>query len=316
MASETILLPDEFDVSKVTYSQPRVLKNGAKVIYVGYKGEKLLMQTPVCVSPFGINKWQNEDGSGPVTYSIDFSFQGMDQRPALKRFYENLNDLDSKLIHDGFANHQKWLSLKKAPRSVDDVENVYTRIVKVPKDKEKYAPTFKVKMPHDGSRFTFDVYDAKQNLINLYDMVERKEIETKRCRIWAIIQCTGIWVAGGKSYGCSWKVVQMEITPPASIRGYALRKIKDDVVPDVDEDEEDAPVAAASTNSKRSTDPEDEQASEEVVESDDGDVVDPADTKADNDSSDDEEVVEESEDDLDAKPSTTKKVVKKVVNKK
>lgn len=307
MAQETILLPDEFDVSKVTYSAPRVMKNGAKVIYVGYKGEKLLLQTPVCVSPFGINKWQNEDGNGPVKYSLDFSFQGMDSRPALKRFYDNLNDLDSKLVQDGFANHDKWLSLKKAPRSVDDVENVYTRIIKMPKDKEKYAPTFKVNLPHDGTRFTFDVYDAKQNLINLFDMVERKEIETKRCRVWAIIQCTGIWVAGGKSYGCSWKVVQMEITPPASLKGYALRKIKDDVVPDVDD--EDVPVVTKSSGTHK-RDPEDEddgQASDEVVESDDG-----ASGKAAEEDEDDDEVVEESEDELDPTPAPApKKTLKK-----
>lgn len=305
MAQETILLPDEFDVSKVTFSAPRVMKNGAKVVYVGYKGEKLLFQTPVCVSPFGINRWQNEDGTGPVKYSIDFSFQGMDQRPALKRFYENLNDLDTKLIQEGFVNHDKWLSLKKAPKSVDDVENVYTRIVKMPKDKEKYAPTFKVNMPHDGSRFTFDVYDNKQNMVNLFDMIERKEIETKRAKVWAIIQCTGIWVAGGKSFGCSWKVLQMELTPPATIRGYALRKIKDDVVPDVEEDDGCDTAVHANTSSRR--DPEDDAgvstksddvvANEEVVETDDDN---------------EEEVVDESDDDLDQKPVTVKKsVVKK-----
>jgi hypothetical protein len=311
MAQETILLPDEFDVSKVTYSTPRVMKNGAKVVYVGYKGEKLLFQTPVCVSPFGINKWQNEDGSGPVKYSIDFSFQGMEQRPALKRFFDNLNNLDAKLIQDGFANHDKWLSLKKAPKSVDDVENVYTRIVKMPKD-PKYSPTFKVNLPHDGSRFTFDVYDAKQNMINLFDMVERKEIETKRCRVWAIIQCTGIWVAGGKSYGCSWKVLQMEITPPASIKGYALRKIKDDVVPDVDDEEEEGTTTTRTPAGSSKRDPEDES-----VEESDDDAADEVVTVGNTtQASDDDEEVVESEDELDEKPVVATPPPKKTTVKK
>ena len=296
---ETVLLPNEFEINKVTFSTPRTMKNGAKVVYIGYKGEKLLLQTPVMVAPFGINKWQSEDGSGPAKYSLDLSFDGMDQRAILKKFYDNLNDMDMKLIKDGFANHDKWLSLKKPPRSVDDVENVYTRIIKTPKD-PKYSPTFKVNLPHDGSTFTFNIYDSNQNVINLFDMFEKKELETKRCRVSAIIQCTGIWVAGGKSFGCSWKVVQMEITPRARINGYAIRRIKEDVLPDIEDDIQDdsSELEIQTKTTSKARDPEDVT----PVESDDGSVLD-----------DDEEVVE-SEDELDekgAKPASKKVVVTK-----
>lgn len=296
MAQETVLLPDEFDINKVTFSTPRTMKNGAKTVYINYKGEKLLFQTPVMVAPFGINKWQNEDGSGPVKYSLDLSFEGMGDRAVLKRFYENMNEIDNKLIKEGFAHHDKWLTLKKAPKSIDDVENVYTRIIKTPKD-AKYSPTFKVNLPHDGSSFTFNVYDNNQKTINLFDMCEKKDIDTKRCRVSAIIQCTGIWVAGGKSYGCSWKVVQMEVTLKRRISDYAIRRIKDDKLPDVDDEDVSAAPAASTTM----RDPEDESVPS------DGSIVE-------SEEEPDEEEVVESEDELDAKsekPIAPKKAVSK-----
>jgi len=269
MAQDLVLLPDEFDAQKMTLSAPRALKSGGKTVYVNYKGEKLLFQTPVMVAPFGINKWQNEDGSGPVKYSLDLSFDGMDTRPVLKKFYDNLNEIDSKLIKEGFANHDKWLSLKKAPKSTDDVENVYTRIIKTPKD-AKYSPTFKINLPHDGSSFTFNVYDNNKQAINLFDMIAKNEIDTKRCKVSAIIQCTGIWIVGGKSFGCSWKVVQMEIiTRPRGITNeYAIRRIKNDDVP-ADDDEEEKPVAKKSSTR---CDPEDES-EDVIVESEEEEVA-------------------------------------------
>ena len=62
-------------------------------------------------------------------------------------------------------------------------------------------------MPFKDGKFIPDVYDGSKNLMDLND------IETKGANIVAIIQCLGLWVAGGK-YGCSWKILQMRIIPP------------------------------------------------------------------------------------------------------
>lgn len=263
-----IVLPNEFDASKLSFYSPKVQDNGAKVIYLSYEGKKLFLQTPEMSAPFGMSKWDND---GKVKYSLDLSFKGKESREVLNKFFENMRAMDKKLVEDGLNNSQAWF--KKKYTSFDVVDALYTPVIKFPKDKngdvtDKYPPTMKLSLPHNGTQFTCDVYDKNKNPCDL------TTIETKGSRVSAIIQCTGIWIAGSK-FGCSWRVKQLQITPPATIKGYAFRPIDDDDEKDIDEDDEDPKEILA------------------------GAAV----------ASDDEDVVDESEDELDAKP--TKRVVRK-----
>ena len=275
---DSIVLPNDFDASQVTYSSPRILDNGGKVIYMSYAGKKLLMQTPEMSAPFGVSKWNN-DGKSNDKYSLDLSFKGRESREVLNKFFDGLRALDKKLVHDGMVNSQNWF--KKTYKSVDVVEALYTPIIKFPKDKngeitDKYPPTLKMTLPHDGNTFMCDVYDSAKNLVDL------SSIETKGSRVSAIIQCVGIWVAGTK-FGCSWKVVQMKVTPPATIKGYAFKELNDKIVDDDIEDDEDEDVKP------HIKDVEDEE----------------DDTAANGD--DEEDEIEESEDELETKKVVVKK---------
>ena len=264
---DSIVLPTDFDVSKISYSAPRILDNGGKVIYVSYAGKKLLMQTPEMSAPFGVGKWNN-DGKSNDKYSLDLSFKGKESRDVLNKFFNGLRALDKKLVQDGLENAQSWF--KKTYKSVDVVEALYTPIIKFPKDKngeitDKYPPTFKMSLPHDGNAFMCDVYDAAKNLVDLANL------ETKGSRVSAIVQCVGIWIAGTK-FGCSWKVVQMKVTPPATIKGYAFKELNDKIVDDDIEDEDDEDVSP--TGGKDVEDEEAENADEEdeIEESDDDEL--------------------------------------------
>lgn len=274
---DSIVLPSDFDVSKISYSEPRTLDNGGKVIYVSYNKKKLIMQTPEMQAPFGLSKWNN-DGASADKYSLDLSFKDKATRPVLSKFFDGLKALDSKLVEDGLANCQTWL--KKQFKSLDVVEALYTPIIKHAKDKngevtDKYPPTFKMTIPFNGTNFTCDVYDGDRNQVDILSL------ETKGARVSAIVQCVGIWIAGTK-FGCSWKVLQMKVSPPARIKGYAFKEIDEKVEKDLDDDEDDVHEAGAKDIIEHA----------EVPKDDDDD---------DDDGDDDE--VEESEDELDAKPS-------------
>ena len=229
---DSIVLPTDFDASNITYSEPRVLDNNGKVIYVSYNKKKLIMQTPEMDVPFGLSK-QSFDGKDK--YSLDLSFKGKDNREVLGKFFNGLKSLDRKFIEDGFANSQKWF--KKTFKSIDSIEEaMYTPLVKFPKDKEgnitdKYPPTIRITVPHDGTKFLCDVYDHNKNIVDL------ATIDTKGAKISAIVQCSGLWVSG--KYGSTWKVVQMKVTPPARIKGYAFKDIEEKVEKDIDEEDED-----------------------------------------------------------------------------
>ena len=46
----------------------------------------------------------------------------------------------------------------------------------------------------------------------------------KKVEVTALIQCTGVWITGGK-FGVSWKAVQMRLdSVPAGIHGYSFEE--------------------------------------------------------------------------------------------
>jgi hypothetical protein len=279
---DSIVLPSTFDASNISYSAPRVLSNGGKSIYISYNGQKLVMQTPEMTVPFGMNKWDN-DGKSACKYSLDLSFKGKESREVLNKFFEGLCDLDNKLIEDGLVNSQTWF--KKKHSSADVLKELYTPMVKFPKDKngeitDMYPPTIKLSLPHNGTDFTCDVFGSKKDIVDL------NSIETKGAKVSAIIQCMGIWMVGSK-YGVSWKVIQMKVTPRATIKGYAFKEIEE-TSKDIDDEEEDNDNDVSSVNEKEILD--------NAVMSDGGD---------------DDDIIESDDDDLDAKPSTLKKPITK-----
>lgn len=294
--ADSIILPAEFDVANITYGQPRVLETGGKAIFVSYtnkdgKKNPLILQTPEMIAPFGLGCWKNDGGS--CKYTIDLSFKGMDNREMLKKLFSGLRDFEKKIISDAFANSQAWL--KKSFKSEEFVEALSTPIVRFPKDKngevtDKYPPTFKASVPFKDGKFDCDVYDKSQNLIDL------NGVDLKGARVTAIIQCTGLWVAGGK-FGTSFKVVQMRVIPNQTIKGYAFKEI-DDKVPDEDVDEDD--------------DADDDNDNDHALAKE---VIDNAIVSEEEKEPSEDELVESSEDELESKP-VAKVVRKKTASKK
>jgi hypothetical protein len=237
MASN-IILPKDFDNKNVGFSGVRMLDNGGKIIYMSYNNAPLIFQTPQMAVPFGLSKWDN-DGKAVPKYTLDLSFKGMDKSASIAQFFDVLKQLDTRLVEEGFTNQSTWFKGKKY-NSKEIVEALYTPLVKYAKDKDtgditdKYPPTFKVTVPFKDGKFACDVYDDTRNLVDI------TRIETKGSKCTAIIQCMGLWFAGGK-FGSSWRVIQMKVVPSATIRGYAFHEVKEDIVDDDDQDE-DAPA--------------------------------------------------------------------------
>lgn len=229
-----IILPGSFSAKKLSFSTPRVLDNGGKVIYISYSGKPLVLQTPEMVCPFGLNKWNN-DGKANDKYSLDLSFKGKESREILQKFFDAMQDFDKTLVKAGLDNSQQWFKKKYA--SLDVVEALYTPTIKFAKDKstgditDKYPPTFKINIPFRDGQFDCEVFDKSKNMIDL------NEVETKGAKVSAIIRCTGIWIAGSK-YGCSFKLMQMRVNPPSTIKGYAFKDLDEKVDQVEDEDDE------------------------------------------------------------------------------
>ena len=281
--SSPIVQPSAFSVSKVSISQPKVLESGGKMAYLNYgDARSLVIQTPSLPSPFGLSVF---DKAGPPKYSIDLAFRGYQENPKVKSFFTALQSLDEFMIDQGVKNSKLWF---KSDMKRDVVAAFYTPCVKFGKDKEgnatPYPPNLKVQLKRnrDGTDFECQFYDHKSKSDPHAQAIKGVPVEeflVKKVEVTALIQCTGVWFAGGK-FGCSWKAVQMRLdSVPAGLRGYGFEEDADEefnepsefarpaarpALVDDEEEEEHAPSQAkAATASADATQEEDDD--EEVA---------------------------------------------------
>ncbi|QIG60095.1 hypothetical protein [Dishui Lake large algae virus 1] len=209
MSVNAAILPNKIDVSKLKYSEPKLLDNQSKTVYVNYDGDRLTVQTPLMNIPYNITDY-NQENDKYKKYDLNVSFAGMDSNPKMKQFFDKVVEIEEKIKADAFKNRQLWLrddydGIKKV------VDKLFFPIIRYDKDKDtgkvlnRYPPTMKVKLPYDtnGKSFMFDAYDMDNNEITFAEHMGR----LKGAKARLIIQLTGIWIAGGK-YGCTWKVVR------------------------------------------------------------------------------------------------------------
>jgi hypothetical protein len=221
------------NLSKISYGVATTLSSGAKYIRVSYDRAPFQIQTPEMYVPFGVNAFSAP--GAPVKYSLNLAFKDIDIRPELQEFQEMLKNLDDKLIDDAFDGTLQAHKQKFSSREV--VKEFYTSSIKC-RD-EKFPPNFKVTLPIGAAgEFTFPTYmvdpktqrvvmdpeTGKPKKVNLAELEESGQ--TKRCHCAVIMQCTGVWVAGSKNFGCTWKVTQMRIRPNASTKeDYAFKNV-------------------------------------------------------------------------------------------
>ena len=237
------------DVSKVTFSTPRVLDNGAKLVYVNYNNGRFSIQTPWMEMPWKMGVYT--EGEYPK-YSIDLSFKGMDESPELQGFHDKLLELEQKIIDGGFDNSVAWFKKKKTTREV--VEAIYNPIVKVSKDKEtgepdgKWPPSMKLKVPRRDGTWECKVQDSK-GLMKINDSenpVNLEDVLVKNTRVRAIMQCVGLWVASG-NYMCQWKLVKAEVEVP---EGYSNQDFLEDTDDEDGDDNSNGPTQLEDTDSE------------------------------------------------------------------
>jgi hypothetical protein len=299
--SSNVLRPSDFDASKISFKAPKILDSGGKIVSIDYDGRQLQTQTASMSLPYGLNVY---DKSGPVSYSMDLSFRGVEEGGNVKAFHDMLVAFDERMIEAGIANAQAWFKMPSASREV--IKAFYTPCVKVSLDREgkpkPYPPTFKVKLTKKNDAFEAPFYDAQKRP---YTDVTVEELLAKGSRCTVLVKCTGLWFAGSK-FGATWKASQVKMDQvPERARGAQF--LDDDEVPAVPQRK----AAAASKFAAGSDD-------------DDDDVVaavlppkkTPAAAPAAEEEEDGEEGADEEDDVVEAPPPPPKKTVaKKVVTK-
>jgi hypothetical protein len=241
-----VLLAKNFDTDKLKYSELKVMKSGAKSVYINYNGNKVNLQTPVLNIPYGVNdnmqfiKKDDNRKDEERKYDVTVSFKGMDENPKIKQFHDKMKELEHKIIDDAFTNRLVWFKNNYGGNK-EVIANMFTPIVKHDKDKltgeyaNKYPPTFKAKIPYNSfeNKFEFDCYDMENNETNFNDIL----LNLKGGKAQFIIQLSGIWFSAGM-FGCSWKIVSAKFQQINTSKLTFVQDSDDDTVEGGDDDDD------------------------------------------------------------------------------
>jgi len=117
-------------------------------------------------------------------------------------------------------NSVAWFKGTK-PRDV--LSELYSPTVKFARDQQgnvkPYPPTLKLQLKQRNGKFETVVYDDKKRPLT---DVPLEDVLVKGTVMTALIQCTGVWFAGGK-FGISWKAIQIRADKvPQKLSDYAF----------------------------------------------------------------------------------------------
>ncbi len=242
-----VVTPETFNVSKLSISAPKTLDSGAKTAYLNYDGGKFIFQSAKEMTiPYGLNKFDQGQKADNPEFSIDLSFKGYDtEGTSINKYHEALSQLDNFVVEEAYKNRATWFS-GGATKSKEVINAFYTPIIKVPIDKQgnpkPYPPTQKVKLRKLGGEFEVKIYDADKKRIT--DPID--EVLVKGTTVTVIIECGGIWFAGGK-FGISWRAKQIMVhKSPERLSDFAFVGVGGGGAgsSQIDDDDEEALMAA------------------------------------------------------------------------
>jgi len=260
----------KMDLSKVSFSTPKTLDNGGKMIYLNYNGgiNPLHIQTPEGELIWDPNYFADDgkemDSSLTGKYSVTMSIKKAEK--GMLEFHDSFVALDEYIMTAAKENSQAWF--KKPKISEDAIRELYTPQIKVSVDSEtglpnEYPPKFTYKVvKRDGKFKDFVIYDNNKKVFDVNkttdEPVELSNVMVKGARVKVVLKCNGIWVANGK-FGCTWRAEQILIkVPEGGLRDFAILSDSDEEV------EAEEVVVEEKPNMLEDTD--EEEVEEEVVE--------------------------------------------------
>ena len=202
--------------NSINIGQPKVNTSGGKNApmfnRIAHSGLKI--STPMMLT-WGINE-NDFDGTGKKTYDMSLQFPSAEYATAdTSAFLDNLKRLETMVKEQAIVNSKAWFG---KVQSAEVVDAFWTPMLRYPKDKATgepdytKSPTFRVKLPFWDGKFKFEIFNVKGELVFPKEGVNIMDVVPKGSEAKIILQCGGIWFAGGK-FGITWKPFQMVVKP-------------------------------------------------------------------------------------------------------
>lgn len=219
-----------FDCNKIRYGAPKANASGGKAVSIFSTeiGSGLKLSTPLMLT------WGASDFEGNKQYAMSLQFPSQEYLTAdTTAFLQNMKTFEDKLKADALIYSKEWFG--KVHKSPDVIEALFTPMLKYPKDKQTRetdttkSPTLSVKTPQYEGTWKFEVYDEDENKLFPSDgssLINPLDFLQKGTHLACIIQCGGLWFAGGK-FGITWRLAQAVVQKPKeTIGGKCLLKLK------------------------------------------------------------------------------------------
>ena len=205
---DAITLHSSFEPSSVKFGSIAKTSKGGKIVYLNFpNNQKIVIQTPVMSSPFGVSTY-DDASDGKRSYSLDASFKGIDTNPKLDSFLTKCRGFDELLIDTATENSKAWFG---KDMSKDMVSVLFRKSIRDANDAVKYAPTLRLKITPST-----EYYDEHQNKVDM-------EYITKGTSFRAIVEISSVYFIN-KSFGVTWRISQLAVTSrPDRLSGFAFK---------------------------------------------------------------------------------------------
>lgn len=258
-AADLITRVKDFVPENITFGAAKTNKQGGKSIPIYYNGEKPVLQFPK-TNTYGLVGQAPMDNPGGVKkYSVNLRLT----KGSL--FCDKLTAFENAVVQWITSHSGECLGQADQPEAV--IRALFYPIVKYPKDKETGKvftdrdPTTKLKVSYWEGVWKVELFDADRNEIFKPGMtvpVDPEDPESEHMPVdptdpelapsgtemVGLMQCNGIWVAGGRC-GVTWQLVQAQTKQPVRIKGFCLQPDSDDDDDDGDGEGLDAGAAAS-----------------------------------------------------------------------
>jgi hypothetical protein len=202
--------------TSINLGTPKVNASGGKNIPIFNKLARcgLKVESPMMLT-WGINENQF-DGSDKKSYDLSLQFPSNEySREDTSAFLENIKKMEVYLKEQACSNSKQWFG---KVQSAEVVDAFWTPMLRYTKDKAtgdpdySKSPSLRVKIPFWDGQFKCEIYNTNRELIFPKENVNIIDVVPKGSEVKVMLQCGGIWFAGGK-FGVTWKPYQMIVKP-------------------------------------------------------------------------------------------------------
>jgi hypothetical protein len=204
LSKNNVIIAKDVEINNIAFGKPQLNKRGGQFIPISYPPFPFLrVQSPVCRVPFGVSILDTT-GTGNPSYSLQISFDDLENNEEMKNFYEFITKLDELTITTAQNQSSSWFPGKKLIPEV--IRYNFRPSIKLPKD-PKYSPLLKFKIPFRDNMPIFDVYKPSED-----NNLEKSSLDAiqKNCRIILIFDIRNVWFMSNQ-YGINFQAFQAKV---------------------------------------------------------------------------------------------------------